>query len=299
MNKGVIVKIGSNTSHVLAGEQILVASLKGGVLKDKTPLVGDIVEFEMIDEYKIMIVKIEERKTELYRPKIANVNQVGIVASLKEPKLDHYVLLKMMAYLNSQNIETFIIFTKKDLLLEEDEIIKNQITWFEKLGIEMVILNNKEIPTKDFKKLEQILKDKITVLTGQTGAGKSTTINHFLEFEDQIKTQTISKALNRGKHTTTSIQLYKLPQNILLADTPGFSSFEIKNISAELISSTFTPFQDMYYQCKFRNCLHVKEKGCYVKQALENNELAQFIYDDYKKIISEIKPKKETTTWKK
>ncbi|PPE06168.1 ribosome small subunit-dependent GTPase A [Williamsoniiplasma lucivorax] len=299
MKQGVIIKIGSNTSEVLVDNKIYQASLKGGILQTTIPMVGDFVEFEMIDSRQIMIIKIAQRKSELYRPKIANVDQIGIVAALKEPKLDHFVLLKMMAYLNSQNIQAFIIFTKKDLLNHDDEQTKMAMQWFVKLNIPIIVLNNQDVDRQELNKLENILKDKITVLTGQTGAGKSTTINHFLKFEDQIKTQEISKALNRGKHTTTSICLYQLPKNILIGDTPGFSSFEIKNISPELIASTFAPFQELHANCKFRNCLHDNEIKCAVKQALIEDKLPKFIYDDYIKIISEIKLKKETTTWKK
>ncbi|AUF83392.1 ribosome small subunit-dependent GTPase A [Mesoplasma syrphidae] len=293
---GVIIKIDSSTSYVLYNDIIYTAHAKGNLKKDSKPCVGDFVIFDVIDEVNkiINIIKIQERKTELYRPKIANVDQVVIVTSLLEPLFASYILNKYIAMLEIKQIQPILVFTKMDLLIESNKHLEvwEKISNYQTHQYRVLIVNNNAPEQSTLDELKSILENKISVFTGQTGAGKSSTLNNFLIHKEKIKTQEISKNLNRGKHTTTAVELYKLPKNILIADTPGFSSFELQDIEIEDLLFNFSFFKKYRNQCKFTNCQHINELKCAVKDAVANSELPQFIYDDYLKMIEEIKNRK-------
>ena len=129
------------------------------------------------------------------------------------------------------------------------------------------------------------IKGKIVVLAGQSGAGKSTLINKLTNKYD-IETKEISKALGRGKHTTRHTELYDI-DDALVADTPGFSSLDLSTISKEELQYTFIEFKDC--ECKYRDCLHNKEDDCEIKKAVENKKILKSRYDNYLKILEEIK----------
>ena len=134
------------------------------------------------------------------------------------------------------------------------------------------------------KELCNFLQKKIVVLTGQTGAGKSTLIKKIAP-ELDIKTNEISKALNRGKHTTRHTEIYDV-LGIWFCDTPGFSSLNLDGYTKEEIKNSFPEFQE--YTCKFRDCIHIKEQSCAVKEALEKGAINQSRYESYKKMLSEV-----------
>ncbi|WP_026389154.1 ribosome small subunit-dependent GTPase A [[Acholeplasma] multilocale] len=291
--KGIIIKIDSSISLVLSEGKIFEAQAKGNLKRENKPCVGDFVVCEMIDEEKghVYITSIEERKTELYRPKIVNVDQVIIVTALYEPLFASYILNKYIAMLEVKNIKPVLVFTKKDLLVETkyyDEVWA-KIEEYSKIGYEVIIMDNTNPQKDQLDRLKDILENKISVFTGQTGAGKSSTLNNFLEMEEQIKTQEISKNLNRGRHTTTSVELYNLPENILIADTPGFSSFDLQDIEIEDILYSFKILSQYRNMCKFVDCKHINEIKCAVKDAVKDGEVPSFIYNDYVKMYEELK----------
>ncbi|UWD34741.1 ribosome small subunit-dependent GTPase A [Mycoplasma cottewii] len=299
--KGIIIKKDSVESYVFCNEnkQTYKVHAKGNVKKELKPKIGDFVDFDILDDGYGYIVKIHERKNELHRPKIANVDQVLIVTALYEPLFASFLLNKYIMMLETEKIKPILIFTKIDLLKQTkyyDEVI-HKINWYEKMGYEVLIINNKdsdEDKKKVLDRLKVILEDKISVFTGQTGAGKSTTLNNFLSIENQIKTNEISKNLNRGRHTTTNIQLYFLDKNIFIADTPGFSAFDLNNIDIEHILYSWETFRPYLNKCKFIDCTHTHETKCSVKQAVAEHLVPTFIYNDYVKVFVEMKEKKES-----
>ena len=249
-----------------------------GVFRNKgiTPLVGDNV---IVDTDNNIIVKVLPRKNELKRPVIANVDNALIVASVKEPDLDLILLDKLISIVTYNNIEPIIVFTKLDLLTEEKIMeITALREYYESIGYK-VFYNNE--PASIIK----TIKGKIVVLAGQSGAGKSSLINRLTDKYD-IETKEISKALGRGKHTTRHTELYDI-DDALVADTPGFSSLDLSTISIEELQYTFIEFKD--YECKYRDCLHNKEDDCAIKKAVENKKILKSRYDNYLKILEEIK----------
>lgn len=270
---GQIIRIISNLYTVKCGELIYGCKARGKFRNMKiSPVVGDNV---LIDVNDNVIVDILPRKNELTRPVVANVDVVLIVTSVKNPNLDLNLLDKLISVVTYNDIEPVICFTKLDLL-NEDEInyVMNLKNYYEMIGIKVVF--NSE--TVEIKKL---LKNKLVVLAGQTGAGKSSLINS-LNSELNLKTDEISLALGRGKHTTRHVELFEICEG-LLADTPGFSCVSLTEMSKEQIRDSFVEFSN--YQCKYRDCMHDKEIGCAVKEALENKKILQSRYENYMQFL--------------
>ena len=274
---GQIIRIISDLYTVKIDDMLYGCRARGIFRKEGlTPLVGDNV---IVDTDNNIIVRILPRKNELKRPMIANVDNALIVASVKEPNLDLILLDKLISIVTYNSIQPIIVFTKLDLLTDEQKKeIETLKEYYERIGYQ-VFYNNE--PARIIK----AIKEKIVVLAGQSGAGKSTLINKLTDKYD-IETKEISKALGRGKHTTRHTELYDV-DNALVADTPGFSSLDLSIISKEELKYTFIEFKD--YECKYRDCLHNKEDDCAIKNAVENKKILKSRYDNYIKILEEIK----------
>lgn len=270
---GRIVKVISNDYTVKCDNEYIVCKARGIFRKNNiTPLAGDIVQINIQNK---TIDKIEKRKNELIRPPVANIDNALIVISATNPEFNSNLLDKMIDIIEFNNIKPIICFTKLDLLENKDNI-KAIISYYKKIGYD--VFTNEEI-----SKIKKIFKDKLTILTGQTGVGKSTLINK-LDSSLNLNTNEISKALGRGKHTTRHIQLYNLYDG-LVADTPGFSSLDFIDMTEEDIRDNFIEFEKYKEKCKYRNCMHINEDECEVKNMVLNNFILQSRYDNYKKFI--------------
>ena len=240
-----------------------------------TPVVGDNV---VVDIDNNIIEEILPRKNELKRPVVANVDMAFVVTSTKKPNLDLVLLDKLISVITYNNIEPVIVFTKIDLLEENElENIDNLRKYYEMIGIK-VFYNTEVIDIK------RIIKNKIIVLAGQTGAGKSSLINR-IDNQMDVKTDEISEALGRGKHTTRHVELYEIADG-LIADTPGFSALDLAEMDKSQLKDTFIEFTN--YECKFRDCLHNKEINCGVKDAVENKQILRTRYENYLEFLKEL-----------
>lgn len=269
MLKGKIIKSISDTYTVIA-DNITYDCKARGKFKNLglTPLVGDEVEF---NESELYILKILPRKNELKRPNVSNVDIALIVTSLKKPDLSLNLLDKEISSIILAHIEPVICFTKLDLLNKEElKNLKIIIKYYENLGIK-VFINTK------LKKLIKYMKNKYVVLTGQTGAGKSSLINK-IDSNFHLKEGEISEALGRGKHTTRHTE-YHFVKEVYFADTPGFSSLDLNEYSKEEIRNSFIEFQ--HFPCEFKDCMHYKEQNCQVKEAVSKGKILQSRYDNY------------------
>lgn len=233
-----------------------------------TPLVGDNVK---IDDKNNYILEIEERKNELERPKISNVDMALIITSIKKPDLSLHLLDKQICSILLSNIKPVICFTKLDLATREElKNLKKIRKYYHHIGI----------PTFTNKKTSQIskyLKGKFVVLTGQTGAGKSSFINK-LDREKNLAVGEISEALGRGRHTTRHTEFYEI-KNIWIADTPGFSSLDLKNYTKEEIRDSFPEFKEV--ECEYKNCMHEREENCEIKKKVEKGHILKSRYENY------------------
>jgi len=273
--EGLIIKNISNDYVVKTNNNIYTCKARGKFRNEKIiPLVGDIVEFDETNNY---ILKIHKRKNSLIRPNVSNIDNALIVTSVKNPNLDTFLLDKLLTIVSYNNITPIICFTKLDLLNEEEEKdIQSYIDYYQKIGYK--VLRNDKI--EEFK---EVFKDKLTVFTGQSGAGKSSLLNK-LDSKLNLKTDEISYALGRGKHTTRHTELYEIMDGFLV-DTPGFSQVDFHEMKKQDIRDNMYEMFDNLDNCKYRDCMHIKEDGCSVKEKVENNEILLTRYNNYKIFI--------------
>ncbi|CAM5187167.1 Small ribosomal subunit biogenesis GTPase RsgA OS=Ureibacillus acetophenoni OX=614649 GN=rsgA PE=3 SV=1 [Ureibacillus acetophenoni] len=258
-----------------------------GVFRNRgeAPLVGDIVDYTKEGESDGYIMKIYPRKNELVRPPISNVDQALLVFSVKEPDFSTLLLDRFLVVLESYHVKPIICLTKMDLLSDDERAgLKPFIENYREVGYEVIdtFKNDESL----IELLHPILRDKTSVLAGQSGVGKSTLLNTLLP-DLNLKTSGISHSLGRGKHTTRHVELIDVCEG-LLADTPGFSSFDFDNIEKEELSYCFPEIATLSEDCKFRGCLHLKEPKCAVKEALETGKLMNYRYEHYVEFLQEI-----------
>ncbi|WP_422123553.1 ribosome small subunit-dependent GTPase A [Planococcus sp. X10-3] len=292
MPKGQIRKALSGFYYVLDDDGERYIQCRGrGVFRNRqiSPLVGDFVDYKADNDLEGTILHVYERKNELVRPPISNVDQALLVFSAKQPDFHPLLLDRFLTAIESHGIKPVICLTKMDLVNEaEKEKIMKYIADYEKIGYEV-------IPTYiDDPNLQQrllpVLEGKISVLAGQSGVGKSTMLNTILP-SLELKTDDISKALNRGKHTTRHVELIAVNSG-LLADTPGFSSFDFDTMEKEELSGCFPEMAERSNSCKFRECLHSNEPKCAIKAAVDAGEIPAYRYKHYLKFLEEIMTRK-------
>lgn len=272
---GKIVKIISNDYTVLSNNKLYICKSRGKFRNmNITPLVGDNVEFDEKNKY---ILEILPRYNYLIRPPVANINQCVIVTSVKEPDFSSNLLDKLLTIIEFNNIKPIICFTKLDKLKSQEiKKIEEIINYYSKIGYE--IYNN-----QDLEKFKRIFKDKITVFTGQSGAGKSTLLNK-LDSNLQLKTDEISLALNRGKHTTRHVELLPI-YNGYVADTPGFSAVSFLEMTNSDIRDNFIEFNIYRDLCEYKDCMHDSEINCEIKKQVNNGNILASRYENYVKFI--------------
>ena len=272
---GKIIKVISNDYTVKLENNDIITVKARGVFRNKniTPLAGDNV---MVDISRKIIVDILPRKNELVRPPVSNIDQAIIVTSCLKPDFSSNLLDKMINIIEYNNIKPIMIITKYDLL-DDTSYMDNIINYYKSIGYQVFI--NNEIDS-----IKSLFKDKVSILTGQTGVGKSTLINKIGNMN--LKTSEISDALGRGKHTTRAIELYDLFDG-LIADTPGFSSLSFIDMTKEDIRDNFIEFNNYKDKCKYRDCMHINEDECEIKQKVNENVILKERYDNYKKFIDE------------
>lgn len=294
MSKGLIV---SNVSNIYEVEDskssnIIKCIPRGKFKKDDIiPAVGDIVEFEYQTQTDGIINEIHERKNYIKRPKMSNITQMIFVLSMKMPKPDLLLLDKQLAFAEYNNIKSTICLNKIDL--EKDDIIDNIYNIYKKIGYTVIKTNAKS--GEGIDEVRKCLKNNITAFSGNSGVGKSTLINNI--FKDTLTTEgEVSNKNKRGKNTTTAIKLYKIDNDSYIADTPGFSTFDIYEIKSEELCKYFIELAEYMQNCEFIGCTHIKEEKCGIKKAIQENKISKQRYDTYCKLYNELK-ERELHKW--
>jgi len=270
----VIKQISNRYTVLLEDQQIRTCIARGKVRLGISPVVGDYVDVQKFDD-KYGIEKVYQRTNYLQRPPIANVDQAIVVMSALEPPFSTVLVDQLIFLISCENIEPIILVTKMDLV-NKDDIIFNYIDDYRKGGYHVIVSGKN---TDDLPELKILLKDKISVLTGQSGVGKSSFLNR-LDPTFKLVTQEISHALGRGKHTTRNSELYAIGGG-WIADTPGFSKLDFSLITKQRLASTLKDFSDYQGKCRFRDCLHDKEPGCAVKEAVGKKLISALRYQHY------------------
>ncbi len=272
--KGTIIKNISNDYTIDANGKLYICKPRGKFrVNNLTPLVGDHVIFDDKNNY---ILEIEKRKNELIRPSIANIDIAVIVTSAKHPDFDTHLLDKTLTIISYNNVTPIIYFTKLDLLNDDEKSnINKYIEYYQKIGYTTA--------TK-VDELMSIIKGKTVVFTGQSGAGKSTLLNK-INPELKLNTDQISLALGRGKHTTRHTELFDI-NGTLIADSPGFSKIDFFEMTPIDIRDNMKDMFDNLDKCKYDDCMHISEDGCYVKEQLKNGNILESRYNNYRIFIN-------------
>ena len=274
--QGRIVKLISNDYTVEADGNLYICKSRGKFRNlHITPLVGDFVEF---DEQNHYIMEIRPRMNALVRPPVANIDQAFLITSVKHPDFSTNLLDKLLTIIEFHKIKPIICFTKMDLLNENElEEMQKYMKYYEKIGY--TVFANTEL-----EKIKASFQNKTSVFTGQSGAGKSTLLNH-LDSSLQIKTDDISYALGRGKHTTRHVELIPLYGGYV-ADTPGFSAIEFLDMTESDIRDQFIEFNQYRDSCEYKDCMHLSENKCTIKEKVEEGIICKSRYENYVNFVT-------------
>lgn len=288
METGRIIKLVSGVYQVDVEGKLYNTKPRGLFRKKKfSPIVGDIVDFDIQNIDEGYIHHVHDRRNALKRPPVSNIDGLIIVMSAVEPDFSTQLLDRFLVIAHSYDLAPSILVTKKDLASEAQiEHIESLLTNYQSIGY------NTQFVGKDSDKSDVVASwpNGLVVLSGQSGVGKSTFINTFNP-ELNLETNDISKSLNRGKHTTRHVELFER-ENGFIADTPGFSALDFDHIEKDDLKHYFIDIDNYGEQCKFRNCNHIKEPQCNVKQQLDEGHLPQFRYDHYLQLFNEISNRK-------
>ncbi|MCF0228571.1 MAG: ribosome small subunit-dependent GTPase A [Parasporobacterium sp.] len=262
---------------------------------DITPLVGDNVVFDVISENPAVgnITEILPRRNSLFRPAVANVDQAMVVFAVRQPVPNLSILDRFLVLMEKQGIDTIIVFNKKDLAKVDD--IKNLKETYKKSGYKVYFIcaDGEKV---SLSSLKMHLRNKITVMAGPSGVGKSSILNVLggLKGEDYARVGTISAKAGRGKHTTRHNEIFTFGKNYNIVDTPGFTSLLVnaEDVAREELKNMFREFGAYEQKCPFKDCSHIKERDCAVRKAVEDGRISLSRYNSYKSIYEELKSQK-------
>lgn len=279
MPKGIILSNKSNLYKVEQNNIIYDCNARGKFKnEDISPVAGDKVEIEIIDSEKKsgIITEIYERVNFLKRPKMANLSQIILVISMKLPKPDLLLLDKQLAYSELIKVKPIICLNKIDL--ESEKKVDEIYNLYTKIGYKVITTNAKT--GEGIDKIKTILNNNITAFSGNSGVGKSSLINKILD-KDTTLEGSISEKNKRGKNTTTQVTLYKIGTDSYIADTPGFSTFDITEIDKKNLAIYFKEFKQYIGKCEFADCKHIKEENCAIKNAVKEGFISSDRYERF------------------
>lgn len=298
MNTGIVIlSTGSNHSVEFEGNTYF-CKIKGKLrLKDfrsTNPVaVGDIVDFEIADDTSGIIVKIHDRKNCILRKSTnlskdtqvlaANIDQAIFVYTMRNPETTTVFLDRFLVSAESYSIPTVIVFNKSDIYAksEFDDLAEIMAT-YDEIGYKIILCSIEK--SKNLEAIEEVLKDKTSVISGHSGVGKTSIINAMIP-NFNLKTSLLSESHQSGKHTTTFAQMLKLPFGGYIIDTPGIRGFGLVNLKKQEIYHYFPEFFKASHQCKYQNCTHINEPECAVKNAIELGEISYSRYKSYLNIF--------------
>lgn len=274
------------------GEQGTVYECKAkGVfrLENIKPLVGDDVELDILDEdnKKGNIVKILQRRNQLIRPAVANIDQALVIFAIVKPEPNFNLLDRFLIMMEQQGLDSVICFNKQDIASQREK--EELEAAYQACGYRVLFVSARENQGMDA--LHHLLLGKTTAVAGPSGVGKSSIINR-LSPGVQLETGEISRKIDRGKHTTRHSEIIALGENTYIMDTPGFTSLRLFDMEKEELQTFYPEFASYETSCRFGGCAHINEPGCEVKQALEAGKISPVRYQNYKLLYEELKEQK-------
>ena len=290
--QGKIVKGISGFYYVHIAESGIYECKAKGIFRNQKvkPLVGDNVEIAVLDEQEKLgnIEQILPRKNALIRPAVANIDQALIIFAAAKPQPNFNLLDRFLIMMEYQKVPVQICFNKSDLLTEEELHVFSDI--YENCGYPVVYTSAKH--QKGIEDLLACLDGKVTAVAGPSGVGKSSLIN-CLQQGRQMETGTISRKIERGRHTTRHSEIIPIHGDTYIMDTPGFSTLNIPGFEKEDLQQYYREFAAYEPYCRFQGCSHIGEPDCGVKEALEEGRISALRYENYKLLYQELKEQKK------
>ena len=275
----------------VVGSGIYECKAKGIFRKEgRKPLVGDLVEIEVLDEeaHEANLVELLPRQNSLVRPAVANVDQAMLLMSMKDPSPNRVLIDRFLLMMEEQKVPAFLVFNKEDLAVPEKMEELRRI--YSTTGYPLFFCSIKE--ELDTEVLRAQLQGRTTVLAGPSGVGKSSFTN-LMQQGIRMETGGISKKLGRGRHTTRHSELIYMGEDTWICDTPGFSSLFLLETEKEDLRWYYPEFQPMEGSCRFQGCVHMDEPDCSVKAAVEKGEVSPERYENYRMFFEELKEKEK------
>ncbi|MDO5349601.1 MAG: ribosome small subunit-dependent GTPase A [Lachnospiraceae bacterium] len=288
---GKIIKGIAGFYYVHDGREKVYECKAKGIFRNRKikPLVGDDVEFTILDEAEREgnIDQILPRRNSLIRPAVANVDQALVVFAITQPEPNLNLLDRFLVMMERAKVPVTICFNKVDL--GSDELIRQYRQIYEKAGYQVQFISASK--DRGIDEIRRLIRGKTTVLAGPSGVGKSSLTNA-IQPDAQMETGAISEKIQRGKHTTRHSQLFYVEEHTYMMDTPGFSSMFVDDLEANALKDFFPEFSRYEKDCRFIGCVHMGERVCGVKSAVESGELSSSRYENYKLIYQELKEKR-------
>ena len=281
--QGKVVKGIGGFYFVYDGDKIIRGNARKNLRKRKDILyVGDLVEYDLRQEDKeCIITAVCERKNFLSRPPVSNLDQIVIVFASTNPNPNYVIIDKLTAAAYQKNIDVVICITKPDIT--DQDLLQKQKDIYHR-AFPVVIVNGKT--GAGIEKLRALISGKNVALAGPSGAGKST-ITNWLIGEDDAETGTISVKTGRGRHTTRHVEIFPLQDGTNVYDTPGFTALALSKMNPTEVRKLFPEMTDYQQECQYRDCLHLNEPNCAVRNAVENGAISRSRYLSYQLIERE------------
>lgn len=290
---GTIIKALSGFYYVDVGAEQEPITCRGrGKLRHQkiTPLVGDHVAITVTEDGTGMVDEVLPRSNQFQRPMVANMDQLVILASGAIPVTDPFLIDRMVSLAEYKGCQPIICFNKCDL-----EPATQLVELYQRAGFQSFAISAQT--GEGLEQLLGVLDGKISAFTGNSGVGKSSVLNALCP-QFGLKVGQVSEKLGRGRHTTRHVELFRVGGG-LVADTPGFSAFDVEQmelIPKEKLAHTFREFCPYLEQCRFVGCAHVKERGCAVREAVDNGAIAPSRYQSYVRLYDQVKSRPQ---WEK
>ncbi len=281
--EGVITKAVGGNYYVVTSDGVLCCSARGIFRKNKiSPCAGDNVMICIEENNLPVICKIMDRKNYLIRPPMANLDCALLVASAVDPAPNPLITDKLISIFESKGIEPILVLTKRDL-----QSCDGFADIYRSCGFKVIYMDN--ITGNGIDQIKEQITGKMSALIGNSGVGKSSLMNILFPGLN-TDTSDISKKLGRGRHTTRQVEFYPLQGGGYIADTPGFSTVEVSRygfVPKNELQYSFREFSDFVDKCRFRDCVHLKESGCAIREALSAGKINPSRYDSYVKMYEE------------
>jgi len=289
--EGIVLKGIGGFYYIKSPIGLIACTPRGIFRKDDIILLpGDKVRYSIADEEKLtgVLEEILPRQSELIRPAVANVSQIAVVIAVKSPAPDVLLLEKLLITARHKNIKPVIIVNKIDQ--DTSDGCKELERVYGGAVFKLLFLSAKGNIGID--QLHDLLKGEITVFAGQSGVGKSTILNCIAGYS-RMETGEMSNRIERGKHTTRQTELIELENGGYIADTPGFSTFELTGLELEELELYYPEFEQYLNSCRFNRCSHINEPDCVIKEAVKNGEIQNERYERYIHFYNILKKQKD------